>query len=352
VVDGVGELIERNAALLGEDELLLIDPGPGSLAPWLRARGHSVIATTSSRAVMQTLSGGGVDCRFEAVPTIPDSIDTVVLRLPREKARLGMVLHACAATMSGAGRLWLAGENQAGIKSAARHLQRHFGAVHKLDSARHCGLFEARRPEADGPFEIANYLREWPIEFAGRVLHMRSLPGVFAHGRLDRGTALLLEAFEEMDIGGRVLDFACGCGVLGLSLLAAGRATHLTLLDDSAVALESARLSLAANGLEARILPSDGLTELDGRFDWIVSNPPFHRGVADHLEVAREFFRGAGTFLGENGRILVVFNRHLPYLRWLEKNFEELDVMTDRNDYLIGRAGMPGSHRNNREAAQ
>jgi 16S rRNA (guanine1207-N2)-methyltransferase len=44
-----------------------------------------------------------------------------------------------------------------------------------------------------------------------------SLPGVFSHGRLDRGTELLLEHLDKLP-SGHLLDFGCGAGVLGAAV--------------------------------------------------------------------------------------------------------------------------------------
>jgi 16S rRNA (guanine1207-N2)-methyltransferase len=192
----------------------------------------------------------------------------VILQLPREKDRLVFLLHAVAAQIrateahiapAARARLWLVGENRAGIKSAARYLQQNFAQVSVLDQARHCGLFEASAPQPSEVFRLDDYVREWRVRHAGREICLCTLPGVFAHGRLDRGTALLLDVLERLRPRGKVLDFACGSGVVGLALLAAAAGElRLTLLDASALAIESARRSLAASGLDpasAALLP-------------------------------------------------------------------------------------------------
>jgi 16S rRNA (guanine1207-N2)-methyltransferase len=292
------------------------------------------------------------------VPVLSGAEETVILHLPREKDRLALLLHAVAAQMpavdaraaAGAGaRLWLVGENRAGVRSAARHLQRYFARITALDKARHCGLFEACGPTPGAPFQLDDYACAWRARHAGREIHLRTLPGVFAHGRLDRGTALLLDVLERLQPRGRVLDFACGSGVIGLALQAAAAdKLSLTLLDASALAIESCRRSLAASGMDpaaVTLLPSDGLAELPaatvGQFDWIVSNPPFHRGVRSDLDVAAAFFRAAGTFLRETGKMVVVFNRHLPYPGWLQDVFGRVERLAESGEFAVLEASRP-----------
>ena len=110
--------------------------------------------------------------------------------------------------------LWLVGENRAGIRSSARYLDAHFGSFEVIDKARHCALYEAREPRLQRPFELADYLTAWSLRMDGEDLKLLSLPGVFAHGRLDRGSELLLNSLWQLRPAGRLLDFACGYGLL------------------------------------------------------------------------------------------------------------------------------------------
>jgi 16S rRNA (guanine1207-N2)-methyltransferase len=344
-VKRTSEVILRNRERLGSGPVLLLNPERDSLAFELRNQAAEIRASSQDFATFRWLESGAMPCSFEVIPSIRGDEETLILTLPREKARLSMMLAACASSIGENTRLWLVGENRSGIKSSPRLLREYFGDVEKLDSARHCALFEARRPRNAGPFDLQSWLTPWKFDCAGQSVSVLSLPGVFAHGRLDRGTELLLEAVAELKPEGRILDFACGSGIVGLCLKAGGFRGDLTMLDVSALALESTRSSLHENGVSATVLASDGLSEVSGQYDWIISNPPFHQGVSNDLEVSRNFFRSAGTFLGENGRILIVFNRHLPYARWLDEVFERVDRLAARSDYSVVCASVPTKYR-------
>jgi 16S rRNA (guanine1207-N2)-methyltransferase len=347
-MEGASQVILRNENRLAGESLLVIDPLRDMLAGRLQRDGREVRLSTQDFAAFRWLEAAGFGASFEAVPEVRGEERTLVVNLPREKDRLVMLLHALAAGMSRTARLWLVGENRAGIRSSPRHLQSFFGAVELLDKARHCALYEAREPLSERPFELAEYEMRWSLKAAGRELRMLTLPGVFAHGRLDSGTEVLLEALAQLRPAGRVLDFACGSGVIGMAAMLADADLELSLLDSSALALESCRRSLRENALRATLLPSDGLSNLAGRYDWIVSNPPFHRGVRNDLGVAEDFFREAGTFLAENGKIVVVFNRHLPYQQWLQREFAQVDRLDANGGYAIVRASHPRPRCGNR----
>ncbi len=339
------QLILRNAALLEAGDLLLLNPPPDHLFQHLAARHPRVSICSQDFADYRWFIQQGAMAAFGVVPAGDSLPAQVILFLPREKERLELLLHCLAAGMPAGGSLWLAGANQSGIKSAARRLQRFFAVIAKVDSARHCALLRATQAVPPAPFLLADYQQKWLLGSPPAELRMVSLPGAFAHGRLDRGTELLLQVLMQQQghdyPRGSVLDFACGIGVIGLSLLLRDPALDLTLLDSSALALESARLSLQANGMQAKLLPSDGLAEVTGRYDWMVSNPPFHRGVATNYDIARGFFAQAHGVLTRQGRILLVCNRHLPYAHWLAEQFTAVETLECSNDFKILRAARP-----------
>lgn len=323
----VSQLILRNAELLRTGQVLLINPLRDSCFSRLSQDKRQVSVFSQDFGDHNYLSSSGAKSQFRLIPSAASTAQDIVLILPRERDRLNMLLHALASSMAPQSILWLVGENQSGIKSSAKKLGEYFGSVSKVDSARHCSLFRAGSPAPPSAFDLECYKKTWPLIFSGTQINIVSLPGTFAHGKLDRGTGLLLETLEELKPTGQVLDFACGSGVIGLSLLHLLPATGLTLLDVSALALESARCSLRANGMEATVLASDGLSHLGGSFDWIISNLPFHRGVRNDLDIARNFFAGAGNFLTKTGKILLVCNNHLPYPAWLRDYFTRVEVI-------------------------
>jgi 16S rRNA (guanine1207-N2)-methyltransferase len=338
------QLVLRSEARLRPGPILLINPPRDTLFRQLQSDERPVGVSTQDYGDYSWLSTSGACVSFDALPEPDKSCRTVILNLPREKKRLAMMLHAISAWMPEAARLWLVGENKAGIKSAPRYLEQNFRNVARLDSARHCGLFEASAALNERHFVLDAYATAWPVDFAAQRIEVVSLPGIFAHGRLDKGSRLLLDLLEKLRPEGKILDFACGSGVIGCALLAAGARVELTLLDVSALALEASGRTLSLNGMKAALLPSDGLSELEGRYDWIISNPPFHRGVSNDLEIAEKFFAEAGTFLTENGRIVIVCNRHLPYASWLQNHFDRVERLDENSDFVIIQAGKPRKH--------
>jgi 16S rRNA (guanine1207-N2)-methyltransferase len=55
-----------------------------------------------------------------------------------------------------------------------------------------------------------------------------------------------------------------------------------------------------------------------GKYEVIVSNPPFHTGQATDIHLGKAFLRVATAALRTGGRLLLVANRQLPYEPELE----------------------------------
>ena len=63
------------------------------------------------------------------------------------------------------------------------------------------------------------------------------------------------------------------------------------MTDIHAMAIQSARQTLAGeNQLEGRVIASDVFSHIEGKFDLIISNPPFHDGVDNRLSCSERTY--------------------------------------------------------------
>ncbi len=120
--------------------------------------------------------------------------------------------------------------------------------------------------------------QRYSLPLADGELRVVSLPGCSAMAAWIAAALLLLGQLQALP-GGHLLDFGCGAGVLGAALKRRYPASRLTLLDVDAFAVESSRLTLAANGLDGEVIAADGIDGAPRELAAIVSNPPFHQGV-------------------------------------------------------------------------
>jgi len=171
------------------------------------------------------------------------------------------------------------------------------------------------------------------LEFPGGPREWISYPGIFSSGRLDAGTRALLEVMARFPVAGRrVLDFACGSGVIGAFLSALEPTAHVDFLDVDTVALAAA----CENVPGARLIPSDGFDALeDERYDVIVSNPPYHEGKEQTGRVVERLVRRAPDHLEADGSLVLVTQRRLPLAAWMASTFDTVDVLLDAGPHRV-----------------
>lgn len=89
----------------------------------------------------------------------------------------------------------------------------------------------------------------------------------------------------------RVLDLCCGSGCIGILAKMAQPEAEVVLADIDQDALDVAAINLDRFGMRdcgIDIVRSDGFSAVEGRFDWIVCNPPYVE-AAEMDDIAAEF---------------------------------------------------------------
>ena len=113
----------------------------------------------------------------------------------------------------------------------------------------------------------------------GHWLELTSGSGVFAQGRLDIGTGVLLREQPAPESARTVLDLGCGYGVIGLAIAVAVPGSRVTAVDVNERAVLLANENAAALGIADRFtacLPGD--VDAGATYDEIWSNPPIRIG--------------------------------------------------------------------------
>lgn len=267
------------------------------------------------------------------VPDVP--FDAAVLFLPKSRDLANYLMNALASRLGGRD-LFLVGEKRGGIEGAAKQLHA-FGKPRKLDSARHCQLWQVTVENPPVAQSLDSLALRFELPLADGPLNIVSLPGVFSHGRLDRGSALLLEHLDGLPTG-HVLDFGCGAGVLGATIKRRYPQSQVTLLDVDAFAVASSRLTLAANGLEAEVINGDGIDAAPRELDVILSNPPFHTGVHTHYAASENLLKKSAEHLRKGGEMRLVANSFLRYQPLIEGALGNCEVRAQDQGFKIYRA--------------
>ena len=136
---------------------------------------------------------------------------------------------------------------------------------------------------------------------------------------------LCQKAIEEIKAEHSVLDLCTGSGAIAL-VIKSNTGASVTASDLSDGALEVARENFSSHGLDIALIKSDMFTSIEGKFDVIVSNPPYispkdiealdsevkdHEpysalyGGEDGLDFYRIIAREAKAFLKEGGKLFL-----------------------------------------------
>lgn len=333
------QLVLRNIEQLPAGDLLLVNPPADGLARNLATRSDiRAHLFSQDMADARALQAQGLTVEFGAVPAGERHYNAALLFHPKEKALADFLLFMARAHLAAGGVLWLVGENNGGIRATAKRLQAAGIAVEKRDSARHCQLVLITPKTTGAAFALADWLDVLAIDIGADAsatrLAVASLPGVFSAGRLDEGTALLLQTFTA-PIAGRVLDMGCGAGVIGATLKKRNPTLEVDMVDNNALAVTASEWTLRESGLTARVHASDGFSAVTGTYNWIISNPPFHDGIATDYRFTEKFIADAKRFLKSGGRLRIVANAHLTYAPDIEQVFGNCRTVAETTRFRV-----------------
>jgi len=268
--------------------------------------------------------------------TAPEGGFDLALVLPgkQREQSLGMLARGMLA-LTTEGMLMAACANDMGAKGYEKRLAELVGTVDSASKS-HCRLFRARRSD-----RLRTDLAEaWIGAAAPRIVPAHGLiarPGNFSWEEPDAGSEMLRRYLENRPVAGSGMDLCCGYGYLAHRILSmCPGISELSLIDADRDALDCAVANTEAAHVAVHAQWLDATSEsLPTGLDWIVLNPPFHRGKAQDIALGRTIASRACQSLKAGGRLVLVANRQLPYERVCGDALTTCDVAEQGDGFKI-----------------
>ena len=106
---------------------------------------------------------------------------------------------------------------------------------------------------------------------------------------------------EHFTLPINILDIGCGSGCIGISLKKKLDNVHVTLVDISKEALEVAKINASNNSCDVNFIESDMWENVTGKYDVIISNPPYIRNDEEIEDLVRDNEPHLALYGGDDG---------------------------------------------------
>ena len=144
-----------------------------------------------------------------------------------------------------------------------------------------------------------NYVKVKDTEF-----YMYTDNGVFNKKGLDFGTRVLLENIV-LNNKKTFLDVGTGCGPIGFYILLNVPNSVVDMVDVNNRAIKLTKMGLKKNNITGNVFNSDAYSNIDSKYDMIITNPPIHLGK----DKVYEIIRGSVNHLNDNGELWIVIRK-------------------------------------------
>ncbi len=173
---------------------------------------------------------------------------------------------------------------------------------------------------------LKSEIKEFKVKISNIEFTFKTDNGVFSKGELDYGTYLLLSNVLKLDIKGRVLDLGCGYGAIGI-IISKLKNVKMLMVDVNKRALHLTKMNAKENGVIVDIRESDGVSRIDDKFDYIVTNPPIRVGKTKLYELIND----ALLHLNKDGELFLVIRKEQGAKSFI-KDFSKYKIdILDRN---------------------
>ncbi|MEH8020127.1 MULTISPECIES: methyltransferase [Rheinheimera] len=259
-----------------------------------------------------------------SIEPLPNSADIVLLKLPNNHSYLHYILQQLAKVVTTDSIILASAKAKDINRNVLAMFNNCLGEASASLTVKKCRLISCQFNPALRDTETLAFPLRWPLENSPYILINHA--NVFSREKLDQGARFFLQHLPLVKLNDVVIDLGCGNGVLSLPILAQGKDIQLIYCDESYMAVDSAKMTVAANFPEqlayCQFVVDDCLSlQADRTADYVLCNPPFHQNQIVTSHIALQMFTDAKRVLKQGGHLRIVANRHLGYSDVLTRLF-------------------------------
>lgn len=343
----INHLCEENLA--PGKNILILNDNFGALSAWF-SFDHQVWMQTDSfishKASLKNLQRN--QCPkinlLTSLEDIPQDIDLVLMQLPKSNRMLCHQLTCLRHSLPKGTPLIAVNKAKDIHSSTLKLVEEYFGKPKTSLAVKKHRLVFANSAEPEASFKDQATETKWSVDDYN--MQLTNLANVYSGEKLDLGGRFMLEQIPSDPSVQEIIDLGCGNGVLSIHAARQNPQANLTCVDESFMAVESAKQNLHQNlnktHSKEKLAQFQFIANnaLDGfakqSADLILCNPPFHQGntITDHI--AWQMFSDAKKCLKDNGKLLVVGNKHLKYDQKLKRLFgKQVSLIAQNNKFVI-----------------
>lgn len=276
--------------------------------------------------------------QLSSLAPYPAQPDIVLLKLPNNHSYLQYILQQLATVVTPASVILASAKAKDITRNVLAMFDNTLGQATASLTVKKCRLIQCSfNTLLPGAAAVAFPLT-WPLEHT--TFTVVNHANVFSREKLDQGARFFLQHLPEIKNAQRVIDLGCGNGVLGLVLLNQYAEVELVCCDESYMAADSARQTIA-NNLPGKLAQCEFIVDdclslqQDKSADIVLCNPPFHQQQAVTSHIASQMFTDAKRVLKQGGRLRIVANRHLGYADVLKRLFGNCQQLAADPKFVI-----------------
>ncbi|WP_462165167.1 methyltransferase [Pseudoalteromonas xiamenensis] len=344
--DSADELLVEHVETLADapKHLLIINDGFGALACALNAPNITSLSDSfvSHEATKYNLAANNlVDKTVEFVDSLAhfaDTIDLVVIKLPKNNGFLAALLSQLSTHLKPGVPVVLAGKAKDIHTSTLKLIGKSLSEpTTSLACKKSRLIFAATKTLSEGK-AIREHLVSWPLENTKFTVFNHA--NVFSRDSLDIGARFFMNYLPQGKKSLRIVDLGCGNGVIGLTVLSKMPNAQVSFVDESAMAVASAKLNVQENlpdqMAQCEFIQTDCLSGfLPATADLILCNPPFHQAQAITDHIAWQMFLEAKRTLRVGGELRIIGNRHLGYEEKLNRLFDNCKLLGSNKKFVV-----------------